>query len=232
MTSSETSEAWIGLTNLDIKKRSTAEQVAETLRDLILEGHLPQGQPLREASLAESLGVSRNTVRESFRVLGREGLVTHHQHRGAVVTRLTRRDVADIFRVRHTLELAGVAALPEATDQELEPITEAVESLTVAARRPDWAAVIDSDRRFHEGLVDLLCSRRLSRFYDAIHAEMRLCMSIVDRHDEDREKLVAEHRELLSLILARDVARCTALLSGHLRDGERTLLDVVPTDTP
>jgi DNA-binding GntR family transcriptional regulator len=176
------------------------------------------------------LGVSRNTVREAIRVLAREGLVTHSPHKGAVVTRLTRRDVADIFRVRRTVELAGVEALPGASDDELAPIAEAVEALEAAAARPGWAAVIDADRRFHEHVVDLVRSRRLSRFYDAIQAELRLCMSIVDRRDEEREPLVAEHQGLLGLILERDVARCTEVMLHHLAESEHTLLAVMGDD--
>ncbi|MDX6657480.1 MAG: hypothetical protein QOH62_2273 [Solirubrobacteraceae bacterium] len=221
-----------GLGQLEIKKASTAEHAAEVLREIILSGQLPQGQPLREMSLATSLDVSRNTVREAIRVLAREGLVTHSPHKGAVVTRLTQRDVADIFRVRRTVELAGVEALPGAPDEDLAPIADATAALEAAAARPGWAAVIDADRRFHESIVDLVCSPRLSRFYDAIQAELRLCMSIVDRRNEEREPLVAEHQQLLALILARDVARCTELMVHQLAKAEQMLLGVVAKDAP
>ena len=219
-----------GLGQLEINRASTAEHAADAVREIIISGQLPQGQPLREMSLSMSLGVSRNTVREAIRLLAREGLVTHSPHKGAVVTRLTRRDVADIFRVRRTVELAAARALPGVSDEQLEPIVADVKALEAAAARPGWAAVIDADLRFHEHLVALLGSRRLSRFYDAIQAELRLCMSIVDRRDEERQPLLAEHQELLALILARDVARCTKVMLSHLADSEQTLLAVIDDD--
>lgn len=228
----ESNDQLAGLGQLEINRASTAEHAAEVLRGIIMSGQLPQGQPLREMSLSASLGVSRNTVREAIRVLAREGLVTHNPHKGAIVTRLTRHDVADIFRVRRTLELAGVAALPGAADEDLAPLVEDVDALEIAVARPGWAEVIDADRRFHAHLVELLGSRRLSRFYDAIQAELRLCMSIVDRRDEEREPLVAEHRELLELILARDVARCTEVMLHHLEESEQMLLAVMTDDAP
>jgi DNA-binding GntR family transcriptional regulator len=218
-----------GLGQLEIKKASTAEHVAEALREAILSGQLSQGRPLREMSLATSLGVSRNTVREAIRVLGREGLVTHNPHKGAVVTRLTARDVGDIFRVRRTVELAGVEALAEASDEQLVGLDEAVQEFEAAAAGPSWAAVIDADRRFHELIVGLVGSRRLSRFFDAIQAEMRLCMSIVDRRDTQRDPLIAEHRELLELILARDAQRCAAVMLKHLGESEQMLLEATST---
>src|SRR3990170_4985376 len=92
------------LAPLRIKRASTAEQVAEMLREMILSGELQHSGALREVALAQRVGVSRNTMREAIRVLAREGLVTHHLHRGALVTRLTASDVEDLFRVRRTVE--------------------------------------------------------------------------------------------------------------------------------
>jgi DNA-binding GntR family transcriptional regulator len=227
MTFSAQEEMFDGLASLEIKKASTAEQVAEALRAMILSGQVAQGRPLREVALAERIGVSRNTMREAIRILAREGLVAHELHKGAVVTTLAERDVEDIFRVRRALELAAVHALDRATPEQLDGLSEAVDMLAAAVAIPDWAAVIDADRLFHERLVGLLASRRLNRFFDAIQAEMRLCMSIVDRQDEDRVALVAEHRELLDLMLARDSARCAEVMSGHLADSEQMLRQIV-----
>jgi DNA-binding transcriptional regulator YhcF (GntR family) len=115
MTFSAQEEMFDGLASLEIKKASTAEQVAEALRAMILSGQVAQGRPLREVALAERIGVSRNTMREAIRILAREGLVAHELHKGAVVTTLAERDVEDIFRVRRALELAAVHALDRAT---------------------------------------------------------------------------------------------------------------------
>jgi DNA-binding GntR family transcriptional regulator len=219
-----------GLGSLTIKKASTADHVAEALRELIVSGQVQQGQPLREVALARRLSVSRNTVREAIRALAREGLVTSSPYKGTVVTRLTRADVADIFRVRRAIELAAIEAVETAPDEDFAPIIGAVRSLEAAAERTDWSAMIDADRAFHEHLVALLHSDRLSRFYEAVDAEMRLCMSIVDRHDESPASLVAEHTELLELILARDIARCCEVMSTHLLESEHTLAAWIATD--
>ena len=173
------------LSSLSIKRASTAEQVAEVLREMILSSELEQGGALREVALARRVGVSRNTMREAIRVLAREGLVTHNLHRGALVTRLTERDVEDLFRVRRTVELAAVAAAADATDEQLEALGEAVDGLAAATQGRDWGAVIDADRAFHERLVRLVQSPRLTRFFDGVQAELRLCMSIIDRRDLD-----------------------------------------------
>jgi DNA-binding GntR family transcriptional regulator len=227
-----------GFGSLQIKRASTAEQVAEALRQMILRGEVEQGQPLREVALAASIGVSRNTMREAIRVLAREGIVTHHMHRGAVVTRLDARDVRDIFRVRRVLEHAALQATLGAEPEQLAGLADAVHALELAAQASDWGGIIDADELFHERLVDLLGSRRLSRFFDAIQAEIRLCMSIVDRSTSDTDVLVAEHRELLRLITGRELGRCAEVMGGHLADAEEMLTLLVadgselPADGP
>ena len=212
------------LGSIQIKRSSTAQQLAEALRERILRGEIGQGEPLREASLAASIGVSRNTMREAIRVLAREGIVTSEMHHGAVVAKLTPEDVRDIFRVRRLLELAALDATLDVSDDGLSGLSSAVEQLGAAAASRDWGAIVDADQLFHERLVGLLGSRRLSRFFSAIQAEVRLCMSIVDRSTADTGTLVVEHQDLLQLILNRDLSRCKQVMAGHLSDAEDTLI--------
>src|SRR3954454_3634165 len=69
-------------------RSSTAERVAELLRHRVIEGDLPPGTRLSEEQLVEVLHVSRNTLREAFRLLTHEGLLVHHLHRGVFVPEL------------------------------------------------------------------------------------------------------------------------------------------------
>jgi DNA-binding GntR family transcriptional regulator len=208
------------LQGLKIRRSSTAEQVADAVRTMILRGELLPGTPLREVPLAESIGISRNTVREAVRVLARQGLVTHSMHRGAVVTRLSERDVADLYRVRRAIEPQAIDAAASATPDELRCLRDAVDELTRAAADGDWDRMVDADWSFHQHLVGFLGSPRLDRFFDTVQAELRLCLSILDRADDDPEDLVAEHRELYDLIATGECERCRDLLCARLDDSE------------
>jgi DNA-binding GntR family transcriptional regulator len=218
------------LNELRIKRSSTSEHVADAMRAMILRGELAPGTPLREVQLAESIGISRNTVREAVRVLARQGLVTHSMHRGAVVTRLSEDDVIDLYRVRRALETQAIDASAEATPEELAGIQRAVEELERAAQAGDWNRMVDADWSFHECLVGFLGSSRLDRFFDTIQAELRLCLSILDRADDDPDDLVAEHRELRDLLLAGERARCKTVLCGRLDDSELRLRELARTE--
>ena len=99
---------------LRFDRSSTAERVADVLRELIISGDLPPGTPLREQQLVASLEVSRNTIREAFRLLGRERLVVYQLHRGVAVRQLDEHDVHDIYRTRRPLELMAIEYSAEA----------------------------------------------------------------------------------------------------------------------
>src|SRR5258705_3975419 len=101
----------------EINRISVADQVASILRRRILDGELLPGTALQEVPMATSLGVSRNTVREATRILSLEGLLKRSAHRGVAVAQLSLEDVAEIYRVRHLLEIpAARAARMEASD--------------------------------------------------------------------------------------------------------------------
>src|SRR6266849_7534052 len=101
----------------EINRSSVADQVASILRRRILDGELPPGTSLQELPMAASFGVSRNTVREATRILSLEGLLKRNAHRGVAVALLSLDDVAEIYQLRHLLEIPAVrAAKMEDTD--------------------------------------------------------------------------------------------------------------------
>src|SRR5262245_8599312 len=83
---------------------SLREQVVEQIRTAIIEGRLKPGDHIVEASLTQSLGVSRTPVREALILLEQDGLVVSHPYRGCFVRDFTVADIAGIFSMRTTLE--------------------------------------------------------------------------------------------------------------------------------
>ena len=87
---------------------SLEREVAGRLRELIVSGRLPEGAPLRQRTLADRLGVSPTPVRVVLAMLERDGLVTIGPTGRAVVSRLTREDLEELYAAR--LGLEGLAA--------------------------------------------------------------------------------------------------------------------------
>lgn len=212
---------------LEIKRASAVDQVVAAVRGMILSGELAPGTPLREVQMAETIGISRNTVRDAVRALAREGLVTHTMHRGAIVTRLTERDVRDLFRVREQIEVQAIQASENVTPEQLSELEQTVEQLARGANADDWDQVVEADCLFHRRLVGFLGSPRLNRFYDTIQGELRLCLSLVDRTGNDPRELITEHRRLYGLIADGEREVCAALLTEHLHEARNRLCRLV-----
>ena len=104
---------------------SAEKAVTDALRDAILSGHLSPGERLAQAELARQLGVSRIPLRDALRRLEEEALVRIDGRRGAWVTTLNTRDIAEIYELRIMLEGRCVRhAVGNLSDEDTELLLE------------------------------------------------------------------------------------------------------------
>src|SRR5246127_4792803 len=143
-----------------IHRISVADQVAGILRQRVLNGELRPGTALQEIPLAESLGVSRNTMREAMRILSLEGLLKRSIHRGIAVEQLSLQDVHEIYHVRRVLEISAVRAAKNPAPQLLREIRAALEQYEDAVRASDWVSAVSHDLHFHSLLIRFLGNKR------------------------------------------------------------------------
>ena len=213
-----------GLGN-SLHRRGSADQLADEILERIVNGQIRPGTSLREAALADAGGVSRNTARETLRILVAGGLVQHYPQRGAVVCELGPGDIRDIYRLRLMMELEGVRAGGQLRPEQEERLSRAVGDFEAAAASSDVARLVAADIGFHSRIVELADSPRLNRFYRSIANEVRFGFSVVsvlDREVEQPEPLVEEHRQIYLHLVRGDTAAAADLLTAHLtRFGER-----------
>ena len=81
-----------------------SDRAYTSLREEILDGHLPAGTVLAEVEQSQRLGVSRTPLREALTRLASDSLVSTHSGRGVVVTELSLERVQELFEVRQALE--------------------------------------------------------------------------------------------------------------------------------
>ncbi|MBF4607703.1 GntR family transcriptional regulator [Curtobacterium sp. VKM Ac-1393] len=201
---------------------SGADSTAERLRTMIAAGGFSPGAQLSEERLSDQLGVSRNTLREAFRLLARDRLVEHVFNRGVFVRRLSAEDVADLYAARRVLEEAAVRACSP-TSPALDAAAAAVTSARDAAAVGDWSAVGTADIRFHSELVRAVPSARIHGLMDGLLAEMRLAFLTTDDPASFHAEFVERNEAIVVALRAGDQAAASALLADYLDDAERTL---------
>ncbi|MER8040818.1 GntR family transcriptional regulator [Streptomyces hydrogenans] len=201
-------------------RTSTAERVADILRTRIAEGFFPPGTRLSEESIGGALGVSRNTLREAFRLLTHERLLVHELNRGVFVRVLAVDDVEDIYRTRRLVECAVVRGLA-GPPFPLGGLTAAVAEGEAAALAGDWLAVSTANIHFHRELVALAGSARTDELMRSVLAELRLAFHVVDDPQALHEPYLARNKEILEALRAGDRATAEGLLARYLDDSIR-----------
>ncbi|WEX74372.1 GntR family transcriptional regulator [Sinorhizobium numidicum] len=202
-----------------------SQTAAGLLRDKILRGELAPGTPLREVVWAETLNVSRNTLREALRDLVAEGLIEHRAHHGATVRALSAAEISEIYTIRLTLELRGVTCSAYASREAMSELVKRVEAVQRAAIARDWQQCGTASLEFHRQLVSFIGSPRLDALFASVAAQARLAFSLARDARRFQEPWVARDVEICSMLCDGDRAGAARALELYLQESERVLLE-------
>ena len=209
-----------------LERKTVAEAVADTLRMRILAGELGEGAQLRQEVLAADLGVSRIPLREAFRLLEGEGLITIAPHRGAVVAVRSPEEIGELFDLRVLLEPDILRhAIPKLTERGLREAATILAGYNKALAQRDVEAWGRLNTQFHLALY-----RPAER-----PRSLALVRSLLDQTDGyTRMQLLLtggqararrEHTDLLELCSARKTSAAVKLVEDHVREAGRSLVD-------
>jgi DNA-binding GntR family transcriptional regulator len=209
-----------------IDRKTVAEAVADTLRRRILAGELGEGEQLRQEVLAAELGVSRIPLREAFRLLEGEGLITIAPHRGAVVAVRSPEEIGELFDLRVLLEPDILRyAIPKLTERDLREAATILAGYSTALTQRDVEAWGRLNTQFHLALY-----RPAER-----PRSLALVRSLLDQTDGytrmqllltgGQSRAQREHTELLELCRERKTTAAAKLVEDHVREAGRSLVD-------
>ncbi|GAA5154813.1 MULTISPECIES: GntR family transcriptional regulator [Amycolatopsis] len=212
-----------------LSRTSTAERLADVLRARITEGHFPPGTRLSEEAIGGALGVSRNTLREAFRLLTHERLLVHELNRGVFVRMLSEADVADLYRLRKLVQCSIVREVQSPPGDRLAPVAAAVEAGEAAAARQSWRELGTADIHFHQALCTLAGSPRVDELMRGLLAELRLVFHVMADPQPFHEPYLARNRQILQALQRGHGNEAERLLREYLDDAERQLVEAYRT---
>lgn len=211
-----------------VRRTSTVDLIADTIRNAILDGALPPGAPLGEAELAYQLGVSRGPLREAMQRLTAEGLLVIPRRRGLAVRTMVADDVRDIHWLRSRIESElgrRLLARPLAErKQALKDLGNEVKRMQRALKDDDARELGDAYLDFHRVLAVSSGSPRLARMTGTLLIETRLCTLSMYEHFEVHRDIADEHVALLGALADGDAEGFCDLLTAHLQAESRRLL--------
>src|SRR3954463_10790424 len=200
-----------------IPRANLHEQVAQRLRQMLVEGRIAPGAKLNERELCEELEVSRTPLREAIKMLAAEGLVELLPNRGAIAVSLGEEDIRHTFEVMAGLEaLSGELAAQRITDQELAEIRALHFEMLAAWTRRDLSNYYRLNAIIHRAINAAAKNPVLSATYDRVNARLHALRFRSNQDEEKWKTAVKEHEQMIEALSTRDTKAMRAVLATHL----------------
>lgn len=205
---------------------SASEVIAKHLREAIISGHFAEDEPIRQDDIARLFNVSKIPVREALKRLEAEGLVQFLRNKGAVVTRISEPELAQIFEVRVLLEVQAIRlAVPKMTRAQLERARAICDEFIVDDNVGRWAEL---NWAFHTCLYEAAQRPFLLNLIRSIHDKVERYLRMQMTFSEGKQRADQEHREILRACADRDADRAAELIEQHIIGVCRTLYAHLP----
>jgi DNA-binding GntR family transcriptional regulator len=211
-----------------IEIKSVTESVFQHLRVQIITGHLPPGHKLSETELSSDYGVSRQPLREAFRLLEGERLVVSIPRKGCYVAAISLEDCREICEVWEMIEAFSIDLLRSKRIKHLPEAGTALKEATdlLPTPIPDpflYFEHLKTVSGFHVKLVEATRNTTLIHLYKSILSNLARYQALFIS-----DKAVNEHKAILALIQGGKYQKAKELLRAHiktLRDNIETKLE-------
>ncbi|MBP2550614.1 DNA-binding GntR family transcriptional regulator [Neorhizobium galegae] len=203
--------------------QTLAETVADRIREQVVSGRLTPGSHLSELALSEEMQVSRNTLREVFRLLTKEGLLRHEANRGVFVATPSMATIMDIYRVRRMIECPALSQA-HPSHPSAKKMRAAVDAARTCRSTQDWLGVGSADIAFHAAVVELADSPRLSAFFFEVSLELRLVFGLLRDPEFLHAPFIDQNLKILTEFEEGQAAKAADSMETYLNQAERFIL--------
>ncbi|MDL2258511.1 GntR family transcriptional regulator [Eubacteriales bacterium OttesenSCG-928-K08] len=204
------------------RSMAARDWVFQVLRAAIVRGLLPGDMPLRQDEISAALNVSHIPVREAFRQLEAQGLVRIYPNRGAIVTKLSLKEMIDIMDVRALLECGALRQAIPIMENETIETAEAVIQESLQITEPNRLEELNSC--FHFTLYEPVQNQMLFRLIEQMHANVDRYIRAYYNESIYHQISKQQHMELLDACKKRDTDLAVSILYDHI-DGTKALLE-------
>lgn len=203
---------------------SASDQIAEALRDAIVDGQFATGDVLRQDDIAARFHVSKIPVREALKRLEAEGLVRFAKNRGAVVAGLSPAEILEYMDIRALLEARAAAlAAPHITDERLAEARQKLAEFGASQTTGRWGEL---NWEFHSTLyADAgrpILMAEIRALYDKVERYVRALLAMTTQ--TEMPKTQGEHTAILDAFARRDPDAAASLTRAHVLDAGASLV--------
>ncbi len=206
-----------------VSRISASDHIAQTLKEAIVEGHLPAGSLLKQDEIAAHFHVSKIPVREALKHLEAKGLVTFLRNRGAIVASLSCEEILEYVDIRAMLEAkAAFLSAGRISDESLAQAGRYLDEFGCENQAGRWGEL---NWQFHATLYGAagrpILLAEIRSMYNKVERYVRALLSVTT----EMPKTQREHAEILDAFLRRDPDAAAELTRAHVLDGGASLVN-------
>ena len=205
---------------------SLADEIAQILRERIINGDYSIGEKLVENKIEEELKVSRTPVREAFKHLTKENLIEYVPNKGCFAKGFEQSDLFDIYAVRNAVEQLAVEwAIKNKTEEDMDRLREQLEVMSLYTSNGMVEKLALADEEFNRIIYQMTRSRFIMQALMSYQEYIDLARKGILARRENLEKILEEHRKIYEGIEAGDVAAAKKAVERHLKNSAKRAED-------
>lgn len=191
--------------------------VYEKLKSSIVNGDIEPGTRITETTVSKQLNVSSTPVREAFRKLSAEGLITIVPWKGAIVQEYTSKQILDVYQCRTSLEeLAVELAIPRMDAAGIAQLKECVKKSMTCESHTEY---VELNTKLHDLIYEYANNPTLMNLYNQIK-DVVINNRIVTSYSEERkQQIIQEHETIIKFIEQEDIDNAKSAVRDHIFKG-------------
>jgi DNA-binding GntR family transcriptional regulator len=216
-----------------IQPVSKRDQVVASFKEAILRGVIQSGDAIVESKVAQQLGAGIPLIREALIELEHQGYVQKVPYKGTTVTKLERREVEKIFRLRGELESLAIEwAKENVTQADIEDLRGITVKMKEGAQAHDLDQFYQNDLAFHRKLWEISGNDYLVECLERVVAPLFAFFLMKDRRPGESYLIsAAQHEKIVEALPRMSGAKLRALMRNSVSDWRTEVFSaVLPRD--
>lgn len=208
------------------RNKSMREKVYDVLKEMIIDGKIPQGQRIIETEYSRVFQISRTPIREALRMLELEGLVVSNSTGGVIVKKTTKEELIEIYKIRIALEgIILEEVIKKATEENIKLIEEILIKTEKKLKENNLEEIFNLFSQFNITLYEIAKVPRVMSMINNINLYLKRFRRLAI--DENIRKIEAfnDHVQILECIKNRDLTKALKINKKHL---EKSMNFMIP----
>jgi DNA-binding GntR family transcriptional regulator len=202
------------------------EQVYEAILTQIESGRYGGDARLVQEEVAETLGVSRQPVRQALLLLRNEGVLMNAPGRGLMVVPLEAAKVRHLYEIRASLDaLASRKAAERGSERARVEGAAFIERGRAAVSADSISEMIAADMAFHHFLYELSGNPMIAETASSHWSYLRCVMGAVLMIGQAPVEIWTHHEAIMRAVIDGDVAEAERLARRHINFSASTVLN-------